>query len=237
MSQTPKPQDDEPLFGSLDGDTVVSREQEPWPSNEPSDTLEIGDPSVFGEEGVTRIEPIEIGTLGDDEPFSFTKEYLQEHDHEPVQEMQENSHPEPLADDRVVFESPLYVSELPSEPIITMTEEAMITVSEAETERFHQEITAEAWERLKIQTVTLEPAPHAKVTDAGSEMLRAVIESRNTRTRDVFLTLAEFEQAQRQILDSGYVNIPGKALVLEATAITQQVLMPEDTSRRRRRRA
>jgi hypothetical protein len=118
-----------------------------------------------------------------------------------------------------------------------MTEEAMITVSEAETERFHQEITAEAWERLKIQTVTLEPAPHAKVTDAGSEMLRAVIESRNTRTRDVFLTLAEFEQAQRQILDSGYVNIPGKALVLEATAITQQVLMPEDTSRRRRRRA
>jgi hypothetical protein len=68
-----------------------------------------------------------------------------------------------------------------------------------------------------------------------SNSFRVVIESRNTRTREVLLTEEEFNLAERQILEDRKVHISGKALVLDAIAITK--VLPKESRRRRRHSA
>jgi hypothetical protein len=82
----------------------------------------------------------------------------------------------------------------------------------------------------------LSPAPRTIVQEQEVAESIAIIESRNTSIREVVLTPEEFALAQRQIVENGFINIPGKAVVLEAVAITRH---PADgsTPRRRRRRA
>lgn len=63
-------------------------------------------------------------------------------------------------------------------------------------------------------------------------VFRVVIESRNTRTREVLMTEEEFNLAERQILEERKVHISGKALVLDAVAITKAA--PQELRRRRR---
>lgn len=117
-----------------------------------------------------------------------------------------------------------------------------------------EDVVSQGVEGSPVETLALSPSVQSSekhgVGSAASEELdsdegpaeplqrgdlvtfRVVIESRNTRTREVLMTEEEFNLAERQILEDRKVHISGKALVLDAVAITK--VAPHESRRRRR---
>ena len=104
-----------------------------------------------------------------------------------------------------------------------------------------EESAPEDVDQLALDAYHRSGSPDFSTLDAENEDLATqkefvvVIESRNTKSREVKLTEEEFTRAEQQILENRQVHISGKVLVLDAIAISKQT--PSDGSRRRRRSA